>query len=228
MTRLVSRIITSVRDAHVAFDERTVPSGPLYRRLADVCGEVQARIAALDSTVQGIEQTLVFDLPLGDFDAGLALGAGRIVTDVSALDPDTVPEAQRRRYPIEVISRDQRFAGNGPSMAAWEEGGILYLRGPASAWQRLGAIEVQTILSFGDTEADALQLPSAVLPLPDAAASLVIAELALFAATRVKGMSTTAFEREVARRSETFYDTITSRIAGRRVFTADVMGYYLD
>jgi hypothetical protein len=226
MTRLVSGVITAARDEHPRFDERTAPPGPVYRRLATYCQELSTKLAALDPTIAGVEVTLTFDLPLADFDAGMALGAHRVVTEVSIVDsPDRNPQ---HSYPIDLISRDQRFAPNGPVAAAWQEGNILYLRGPDTRWRDYngGTVQVQVIEAMGDDAAAALQSPTAVLPLPDDAAPAVIANLALFMAIRAAAEGATidvaSYERRAREAEGIFLEGVLDRPGARTFFTQDV------
>lgn len=226
MTRLVSGVITAARDRHAAFDRQRMPDGMLYRFFADYCQEAQGRILNIDPTYS-IEETLGYAMPLSDFDAGLALGAGRIVTEVTALDTRVDPP---NIMPIDLISRDQRFHRNGPVAAAWQDSDVLYLRGPESMWTDIGSIEVQVLESFSDADVAALQVKDAVMPLPNAAALMVTEALAFFMARRLDGNATIpinvgSFERTLERTEAQFYKSVADRQVGRSFFTADVMNY---
>lgn len=227
MSRLVSGVITSARDRHKAFDPQRTPNGLLYRFLADYCQEVAGRVLAIDPSYGGMEETIVFSLPLDDFDAGLNLGPGRIVNDIVAVEP--VGTAGRQMIPVAHIHRSQRFAANGPSMAAWQEGTILYLRAPAERWQSYGSIEVQVVQHFTDADVASLQSPAAILPVPDAAAKMVADALAYFMARRghndanLPPIDVSAFRADLERSEEHFYRAVAQRNVGRTYFTADVM-----
>lgn len=226
MARLVSGVIEAARDRHAAFDPQRTPPGPLYRFLGDFCQEVQGRIAEIDPTYGGIEQTIVFSLPLEDFDAGMALGPGRLVTDVVAVNPDTEPK--RRTVPVRLIDREQRFAVNGPIAASWQEGENLYLRAPAEMWVAYGSVEVQVVQNITDDDLRGLMSPVALLPLPDAAARMTADALALFMARRgctdpnVPALDVAGFERDAAKSEDAFFDAVRQRNVGRQFFTADV------
>lgn len=178
MARLVTGVIDAARDYHPSFDPKRQPSGPLYRMLATFCAEMQAQIMAIDSATNGFEVTLSYALPLGNHDAGLALGANRLVTDIVAVDPSTATTPGTT--PIPLILREQRHARNAPRLFAWQEGERLYLRGPASHWNAWnnGSIQVRVVQAFGDVQVDALQDRDAVLPLPESCADAAAAYLA--------------------------------------------------
>lgn len=224
MTRLVSGVISTARDRHAAFDPKRFPNGMLYRFLADYCQEAQGKIMSIDPTYN-IEITLGFTLPLTDFDAGLALGPGRIVTEVTALDARTVPGP--RVSPVALISRDQRFARNGPPVAAWQESEVLYLRGPEIQWRDIVQVQVQVVESFSDADVTALQTRNAVLPLPNAAALMVIEALAHFMARRghidpkLPPIVLGDFVQAKVGAEESFYRSVADRQVGRAFFTAD-------
>ncbi len=227
MARLVSGVVNAARDRHAAFDRVRTPDGVLYRFLADYCQEVQGKIMAIDPTYAGVEVTLSFALPLADFDAGMALGPGRIVTDIVAVEPLSAG-VDRDTIPIQLISRDQRFARNGPIAAAWQEGENLYLRGPYTRWRDMGSIEVQVVQSFTDADVTALQAKTAVLPLPDAGAKMATEAMAYLMARRghndpqLPPIDVGLFRDELSRSEEAFYDAIRQRDVGRVFFTADV------
>lgn len=220
MSRLVSGVIEEARDGHSSFTPAAHPPGVLYRRLASFCNRVQGRILALSPGHSGIEQTVTFQMPLDDFDAGLNIGPNRIVTDIQLVDPQDI--ATPRTYPIELISRDQRFAVNGPTAAAWQEGDIVYLRGPGTRWSRfVGTVQVQVIIPFGDTEATALQAPGALLPLPDSfggvAALDLQAAMALRSSPPLPGFAELAAATEAAALQD-----FATRLTAVSFFTADV------
>lgn len=223
MTRLVSRVISASRDRHAAFDPKRFPNGMLYRFLADYCQEAQGRIMSIDPTYN-IEITLGYTLPLVDFDAGMALGPGRIVTEVTLLDKVTpVPNIM----PVKLISREQRFARNGPSVAAWQEADVLYLRGPERAYKDIGQVQVQVVEALSDADVDALQLPNAVIPLPDASSLMVTEALANFMARRghidpkLPPIDASSFAAALGNAEEKFYRSVADRQIGRAFFTAD-------
>jgi hypothetical protein len=230
MARLVSKIVESARDRHPAFDRQRMPNGVVYRFLADYCQEVQGKIMAIDPTYGGVEQTIVFALPLGDFDAGLELGPGRVVNDIVAVTPDTVTPTQM--IPVPLLDRQQRFARNGPTRAAWQEGEVLYLRAPDTLWSSFGSIEVQVVANFTDDDVESLQLPNAVLPLPDAAARMVADALALYMARRgasdptLPAIDPRIFAAAATESEGAFYDGIRQRHVGRTFLTADVASHY--
>lgn len=227
MSRLVSGVITAARDRHKAFDRQRTPNGLLYRFLADYCQELAGKVMAIDPTYGGIEETIVFQLPLADFDAGLALGPGRIVTDIVAVEP--VGTSGRQMIPVPLIDRGQRFAWNGPAIAAWQEGLNLYLRAPADRWKLYGSIEVQVVQNFTDADVASLQSPAAILPLPDAASKSVTDALAYFMARRghndanLPPIDVDRFERDAEKSERAFLDAVRQRNVGRTYFTADVM-----
>lgn len=231
MSRLVSTLIDAARDQHAAFDRQRTPNGPLYRFLANYCQEVQGKIMAIDPTYGSIEQTIVFSLPLDDFDSGLAIGPGRLVSDIVAVTPESLDAAPTTRsMPVPLLDRQQRFARNGPRLAAWLEGETLYLRAPSTLWTDFGTIEVQVVQNFIDADVTALQAGNAVLPLPDASAGMVVAALALFMARRghadaiVPPIDVSLFAASAAQSAEAFYDSVRQRHVGRTFFTADVRG----
>jgi len=228
MTRLVSKIVTAARDRHAAFDHKHFPDAMLYRFLADYAQEAQGKIVAIDPTYGVIEITLGYSLPLTDFEAGLYVGPGRLVNEVVALDKKTpVPNI----IPIDLISRDQRFHRNGPRSAAWQEGEVVYLRGPESRFSDIGSIQIQVIEAFGDADVLAMQQPGAFMPLPDASALMVTEALAHFMARRgtvmkdVPPIDVSEFARARADAEQRFYDSVADRQIGRAFFTADVMDY---
>lgn len=229
MARLVSGVIQSARDYHPAFDEQRNPKGGLYRYLANFCQEVQGKIMAIDPTYGGIEQTIVFSLPLLDFENGMALGPGRVVNDVILVNKDTEPK--RKTTPITLIDRSQRFTVNMPYAVAWQEGENLYLRGPEENYTNYGSVEVQVVQNFTDDDILALQNRAAVLPLPDAAASMVTDALALFMARRghndpnIPPIDLPDFIRRYQDSAAAFYDAVAQRLVGRTYITSDVMGW---
>lgn len=226
MTRLVSGVLNAARDRHAAFDAQRNPDPVLLRYLGNFCQEVQGKIMAIDPSYGGIEQTIVFELPLADFDAGMAIGAGRIITDIIAVNKSTEP--QRRTWAIPLIAREQRFAKNGPWMAAWQEGENLYLRAPAEGWTNYGSIEVQVVQNFSDDDLATLMRRDSVLPLPDAAAGMVADALALFMATRghtdpaLPPIDVGVFAATARASAEAFYDAVRERNVGRMFITQDV------
>jgi hypothetical protein len=221
MARLISRIIEAARDRHPSFTPTAHPPGVLMRRLANWIDAIQGRLAQLDPGLSGIELTLSYALPLANFDDGLSLGGNRAVTEVTLVDPPTVQHPGSRH--IQLISRDQRFFWNHPTLAAWQEGNILYLRGPATSWANVtGTIQVQVIAPFGDVEADLLLAPTAVLPLPDAFASAASAALAHLMAMRSTPVLT-GLDQELAQaESRAFDDYLSKVVAGRSFVTGDV------
>lgn len=223
MTRLVSRVISAARDRHAAFDPKRFPNGMLYRFLADYCQEAQGRIMSIDPTYN-IEITLGYAMPLVDFDAGMALGPGRIVTEVTLIDKVTpVPNIM----PVKLISREQRFARNGPPVAAWQEADVLYLRGPERAYDKIGQVQVQVVEAMSDADVDALQRPGAVVPLPDASSLMVTEALANFMARRghidpkLPPIDPASFASALGNAEEKFYRSVADRQVGRAFFTAD-------
>lgn len=217
MPRLVENIIDEARDQHPAFDPVSQPDGPTYRALARICQSLQERITALDPSMSSVEVTRTYQLPLADFDAGLALGTSRLVTDVVLVDPMTA--SPQRSYPIVLVSRDQRaYMSARYPRVAWQEGNRLYLGGPSSRWADLtGTVEVRVVMPFGDTEIEALQAPGATLPLPDEAASAAVMALAAFMGRRnnppldLSGLAAGA--------ESLMIDTIAQRLAGLTVET---------
>lgn len=226
MSRLVSGVITAARDYHPAFDRQRNPDGGLYRFLANYCQEAQGKIMAIDPTYGGVEQTIVYSLPLLDFDAGMALGPGRIVNDVVVVNKDTEPK--RITHPIPLISREQRYARNVPYPAAWQEGENLYISAPEEKWLPYGSIEVQVVQNFTDDDVTALQNRAAIVPLPDAAASMVTDALALFMARRghvdpqLPPIDVADFIERADRSERAFYDSVRQRDVGRMFITQDV------
>lgn len=229
MSRLVSGVIASARDRHAAFDRQRTPDGVLYRFLVDYCQEVAGKVMELDPTYGGIEETIVYQLPLLDFDNGMALGPGRIVSDVVAVEP--VGTNGRQMISVPLIDRAQRFAVNGPRLAAWQEGLSLFLRAPDTNWSSYGSIEVQVVQNFTDADVKSLQDKAAILPLPDAASKMVADALAFFMARRghadpkLPPLDVARFENELTKSETAFYRAIAQRNAGRVHFTADVMHY---
>ncbi len=227
MSRLVSGVITSARDRHKAFDRQRTPNGLLYRFLADYCQEVAGKVMQIDPTYGGIEETIVYSLPLDDFDAGMALGPGRIVTDIVVIEP--VGTNGRQMVKVPLIHREQRFAPNRPARAAWQEGLNLYLSAPDTRWDSYGSVEVQVVQNFTDANVAELQSPAAILPLPDAAAKMVADALAYFMARRghsdpqLPPLDVDRFERDLEKSEAAFYNAVIQRNVGRTFFTADVM-----
>lgn len=219
MSRLVTGVIDEARDRSTAFDPKSQPPGPVYRFLAAYCQELQGKILTIDPAYSGFETTLTYQLPLADHDAGLALGPNRLVSEIIYADPSSV--AEPGTLPITLISRDQRHAPNVPHRFAWQEGDILYLRGPASRWTGLvGTIQVRVTQPFADATITALQAPLAVLPLPDTCALAAVEAVAAFMGRRadppmdLSGVAATAEANALA--------SIMSRMAGTVVFTQDV------
>jgi hypothetical protein len=230
MARLASRVVNAARDRHPAFDRQRSPDGPVYRFLADYCQEAQGKIMQIDPSYGDIEQTIVFELPLLDFDAGMALGAVRVITDIVLVNKATEPK--RITTPITLIPREQRFSKNPPTAAAWQEGGNLYLRAPAETYTNYGSVEVQVIQHMTDEDVDALLLtPNATLPLPDAASGMVVAALALYMARRgcsdpnVPAIDVAGFERDAAASASAFYEAVAQRNVSRTFVTLDVANY---
>ncbi len=229
MARLVSGVIQTARDYHPAFDEQRNPKGGLYRYLANYCQEVQGKIMAIDPTYGGVEQTMVFSLPLLDFENGMALGPGRLASDVVLVNKDTEPK--RKTTPITLIPREHRFTANAPYAAAWQEGENLYLRAPEENYTNYGSVEVQVVQNFTDDDVASLQNRAAIVPLPDAAASMVTDALALFMARRghtdpnLPPINLADFIARAAASESAFYDAVTQRLTGRVYVTQDVMGW---
>jgi hypothetical protein len=226
MPRSVSGVMDAARDRHPAFDHQLMPPGPLARFIADYTLQMQGRLRAIDSTLSGFEVTLTFELPLADFDAGLALGAHRLVQEVTLVDP--VGRVPRRTTPVTLIPRDLRFAPNVPTAAAWQEGNILYLRGPSSLWSPhydQGTVEVQVIEGWGDVEGAALLAPGATLPLPDDAVPAVIEAAAAFMARRAPaalGINVREFAEQQQLAEARAIEATVQRVNGRSYVIQDV------
>lgn len=226
MARLVSGIITAARDQHAAFDVQRNPDPLLIRFLANYVQEVQGKIMAIDPSYGSVEQTIVFELPLADFDAGMNLGAGRIITDIVLVNKATEPK--RITVPISLIPREQRFTYNAPYAAAWQEGDNLYLRAPAENYTNYGSVEVQVVQNFAEQDVAGLMNRNAVLPLPDAAAAMVVDALALFMARRghvdamLPPIDYAAFVAAADKSAGAFYMAIAQRNVGRVYVTQDV------
>lgn len=184
MSRTVASIIDEARDRHPRFDPVRQPNGPVYRALARICQDLQIKLTAIDPSMSSVEVTRTYQLPLADFDAGLALGTTRRVTDIILVDPPTV--ATPRSYTIALVPRDQRaWQIDRYRRVAWQEGDRLFLGGPSQRWaDQTGTIEVRVAMPLGDVEIAALQVPGATLPLPDECATAVVEALATFMGRR--------------------------------------------
>jgi hypothetical protein len=185
----------------------------------------------LDPSYGGIEETIVYTVPLADFDGGMALGPGRIVNDIVAVHTTDGTPARREFTKIPLIDRTQRFAPNGPARAAWIEGTTLYLRAPDTRWTDFETIEVQVVQNFTDADVTSLQSPAAILPLPDAASKMVADALAYFMARRghndpnLPPLDVARFKDDLRESEEAFYRAVMQRHAGKTFFTADTHGF---
>lgn len=224
MARLVSSIINAARDRHVAFDKQRMPSGPLYRFLAQYVAKLSGKALLIDPEAGGVNVEQTVDLNVFDFDAGVVLDAGALVIEVVLNDPATsVPQ---RSYPIDLIDPALRFAPNGPRAAAWQIGNVLYLRGRYEDWSNYGSVTIRTTAALPDEGMN--EARAAVLALPDDAELACVEAVALFMAKRghndpkLPPIDLGAFAATAADAETAYLDLVRRRITGRSFFTADV------
>lgn len=224
MPRLVSGIINAARDRHVAFDKQRMPSGPLYRFLAQYTAKLSGMVALIDPDAAGLTAEETVDLDVFDFDAGMVLDPNRFVTEVVLNDPATsVPQ---RSYPIDLIDAALRFAPNGPRAAAWQMGNVLYLRGRFEDWRNYGSITVRYVGGLAAEGAN--EARAAEMALPDEAELPCIENLALFMAKRghsdpkLPAIDLGAFKAEALEAETAYLDLVRRRVTGRVFFTQDV------
>ncbi len=223
MSRLVSGVVTAARDRHRSFDQERQPPGPIYRYLADYCQELQNKVLGFLPDYLQVETTTTVALPLADFSAGITLAPARLLTEVVAVDPASAVE--QLEYEVTIIAEEARFAINQPALHCWQTGDTIFLRGPADRWSSFGSIELSSAPAFGDVDIAALQLPAAVLPLPDAAAGAVSAKLAAFMADRSEGLDEQIVGRFNARADEAeaaFMSHVLDRLQGTTFTVLDV------
>jgi hypothetical protein len=218
MPLLAGDVIDSARDRHAEFDPRRQPDKMLLRTLSDYVAHLSGRITAIDPDALRIEES--YELPLADFDAGIALPANRYIAEIVAKDPDTA--ARPRSYPVALIGAEQRFARNGPLAAAWQIGDRLYLRGPAETWRFMGSIAVAYV-----AQPVALATLEDVLALPDSAKLACTEYLALFMARRAGAkanppIAIETFASAASGAESALIEDVKNRLTGRVFFTEDV------
>lgn len=151
------RVIEAARDRHPAFDRSRTPDPSVLRFLSQYRKELAGRVAAIDETA--LVTSVTFSMPLSDHEAGITLPANRYIAGITAKDNNATPNY----YPVDLIPWAHRNDINAPLSAAWEYGGKLYLRSPASAWRYITEIGVAIVPSM-DTDlatlADDVGLPT--------------------------------------------------------------------
>lgn len=224
MALLAERVIESARDRHAAFDRRRVPDPSALRFLSAYRKELAGKVAAIDETQLAVEQTEA--MPLGDFDGGITLDANRYIAGVVARDNSPAP----RTIPIDLIPWAQRNDINSPLAAAWEVGGVLYLRGPETAWRFITEIGILMVPSL-TTDLAAL---SDDVALPAEAEKALVENTAYFMAKRghndpnLPAISLAAFAEEAARAEASYLADVANRNTGRHFRTRDVNYYEIQ
>ncbi len=220
MAFTAGQVIDKARDRHAAFDRKRVPDRMARRFLSDYARQLAGRVEALDPDALRVE--MVTNLPLADFDAGIALPAGvRYIADIVAKEPDTV--ANPRTFPVTLINAAQKNAPNGPLAAAWQIGNTLYLRSPASNWQYMGSIAV----AYVPTPVELADL-NAVIGLPDAGELACVERVAEFMARRgsmdssAPPVDLTTFASAADRAEAAYIADVANRLTGQTWFTQDV------
>lgn len=218
MTLLAGNVIDAARDRHAAFDRQRHPNKMLLRFLSRYARQLHGKLVALDPDAVRVETTA--NLPLADFDAGIALPANTVyVAEVAASypAPSTLPP-----LPIDLIQSDERDAWNRPRAVAWQVGDKLYLGGTADAWTAFGQIAISSV-----------QLPVALvaltdaIALPDAAESACVEAVAEFMAKREAQegndkIALAVFGEDAAKAEGAYLAVVMNNVAGRTFYTKDV------
>lgn len=210
MTLLAGSVIDAARDRHVSFQPKHQPSGPMLRFLSRYVRELHGKIARLDEDILRVEEVVV--LPLADHTAGIVLPANRTIVEIAA-----VPVDGSDPVIIDLIPAATRNDRNAPFAAAWQVGDRLYLRSPATAWNRMTAVGIWTV---------PIPVPlvnaASELPVPDTAENAVVEALAAFMASRVPGLDVGQFKAIAAEAERVFLDDVQNRLGGRTFRTRDV------
>lgn len=170
------RVIEAARDAHPAFDRKRSPDKIVLRFLASYQRELAGKVAAIDETLLVTDEIVLISAV--DFEAGITLPANRYVAGVTAKDVRSTA-ASPQFTEVKLIPWAHRHDRNSPLAAAWQYGGKLYLRSPASAWANISEIGISLVAAPGDLDALA-----DVLVLPDEAEKALRDNTALFLAKR--------------------------------------------
>lgn len=170
MPLLAGDVINDARDLHPTFDDNTHPDAVMVRALnrgqQEIYNDALTRYPSFQATIQEVE------LPLDDFDAGVALEVPIFVADVTRT-------SQNEESPLDIIPYDHRFDGNQPYFRCWIMSGTLYLAGPASLWSDVTKLTIR----YSAECPDLVDLES-TLVLPDSARSALVAYCAQVMAAR--------------------------------------------
>ena len=221
MPLLAERVIESARDRHSAFDRRRIPDPSALRFLSAYRKELAGKVAAIDETALAVEQTVA--MPLAVFDSGITLTANRYVAGVVAKDNSSTP----RYIPVDLIPWAHRNDINSPLAAAWEVNGVLFLRGPSTAWRNITQIGIMYVPSL-TTDLAAL---SDSVGLPVESERVLIEQTALFMAKRghndpgLPPIPVNDFRRDAEKAENDYLDDVRNRNTGRHFRTRDV-NYY--
>ena len=172
-------VIQEFRDQHSVFSPEQTPDIVAIRHLARYTRELHARLVEKDSSLYATRQQV--SMPLADFEAGIPL-------------PDSVQllggtiiwiRPQDTTEPLQIVPWRNRQTPNVYS-SAFRLGGALYLCGSASSWENAARIDLyyvpEPVLPATYTDA---------VPLPDAAKTACIYNLAAWAARRITQPSET-------------------------------------
>lgn len=219
MAFTAGEVIDEARDRHAAFDRKMVPDRMARRFLSNYARQLQARVLAINPDALRVDQ--VTNLPLGNFDAGIALPANvQYVAEIVAKEPATY--ANPRTIPVTLIPAGQRNAPNGPLAAAWQVGNVIYLRSPASLWQYMGSIAI----AYVPLLVDLATLDDAV-GLPDAAKLACVENVAEFMARRgtldsaAPPITLQEFNEEASSAEGAYLASVANQLTGQVWFTQD-------
>jgi hypothetical protein len=218
---LAERIIESARDRHAAFDRRRVPDPSALRFLSAYRKELAGKVAKIDETA--LVTTQAQAMPLVTFDSGITLTANRYIAGVTAKTNQTTPQY----WPVDLIPWAHRNDINSPLAAAWEYGGKLYLRPPATAWRDIVEIGIALVATMA-TDLAAL---TDDVGLPPEAEKACVEATALFMAKRghndptLPAISLASFNDEAIKAEGAYLEDVNNRNTGRHFRTRDVNPY---
>ena len=213
-------VIDQARSRNAAFNKNQHPNKGALQHLSKYVKRVHGLLAQLDPSLVTINVDTA--LPLVDFDAGITLPAGTRLVESIVGNYATTNSPPRQPYRIRIIDYVQRFAPNAPRGAAWQQGGVMYLRSPASIWASFASVTM-TIATMPTDLADLAD----TLALPDTAEEACIEEVAYFFAKRVAQekesmVNIDVFKACASEAHQAFFDDISNNMGNRMFFIEDV------
>lgn len=213
-------VIDQARSRHAAFNKNQHPNKGALQHLSKYVKRLHGQLAQLDPSLVTVNVDTA--LPLADHDAGITLPTGTRLVESIVGNYATTNSPPRQPYRIRIIDYVQRFAPNAPRGAAWQQGGVLYLRSPASIWQSFESVTITVatvptdLAELGDT-----------LAVPDSAEETCVEEVAYWLAKRVaqekdSNIDLGTFKTCATEAHEAFLNDISNNMGNRMFFTEDV------